>query len=45
MANKWSDLTDIQQARITELIAGGIFDSASIYRNINKRTYLIARAA
>lgn len=45
LANKWSDLTDIQQARITELIAGGIFDSASIYRNINKRTYLIARAA
>ena len=29
---------------VTELIAGEL-DFASIYRNINKRTYLIARAA
>lgn len=44
LAEKWSSLTDIQQASVTELIAGGQ-NLASIYRNINKRTYLIARAA
>lgn len=44
LSNKWSELTDIQQASVTELIAGEL-DFASIYRNINKRTYLIARAA
>lgn len=43
LAEKWSSLTDIQQASVTELIAGGQ-NLASIYRNINKRTYLIARA-
>ena len=35
-----TDLLD----KLTELIAGGQ-NLASIYRNINKRTYLIARAA
>ena len=44
LAEKWSSLTDIQQASVTELIAGGQ-NLASIYRNINNRTYLIARAA
>ena len=43
LSKKWSELTDIQQASVTELIAGGQ-NLARIYRNINKRTYLIARA-
>lgn len=43
LSNKWSELTDIQRASITELVAGGQ-NLARIYRNINKRTYLIARA-
>ena len=30
---------------VTELIAGEFYDFAGIYRNINQRTYLIARAA
>ena len=45
LSDKWSSLTDIQQASVTELIAGGRENLARIYRNINKRTYLIARAA
>lgn len=44
LSTKWQDLTDIQQASITELIAGDI-SFAGIYRNINQRIYLIARAA
>lgn len=44
LSTKWKDLTDIQQASITELIAGEI-TFAGVYRNINQRIYLIARAA
>ena len=44
LANKWSDLTDIQQASITELIAGEL-KFAGVCRNIYYRKYLIARVA
>ena len=35
LSTKWSDLTDIQQASLTELIAGGV-TFARMYRNIHK---------
>lgn len=44
LAQKWTDLTDIQQASVTELIAGEI-KFAGICRNTYHRTYLIARVA
>lgn len=44
LSNKWKDLTDIQQASVTELIAGE-FMFARICRNTYQRTYLIARVA
>lgn len=44
LANKWSDLTDIQQASITELIAGEL-KFAGVCRNTYYRKYLIARVA
>lgn len=44
IGEKWQDMSDISRASLLELLAGGGY-SAGIYRNINKRTYLIARAA
>lgn len=35
LSTKWQDLTDIQQASLTELIAGGV-TFARMYRNIHK---------
>lgn len=42
LSQKWEDLSDIEQASLTELVAGDKF--AGIYRNVNYRIYLIARA-
>lgn len=44
LSEKWSSLTDIQQASVTELVAGE-FMFARICRNTYQRTYLIARVA
>ena len=44
IGEKWQDMSDINRADLLETLAGGCY-SAGIYRNINKRTYLIARAA
>ena len=43
LADRWSGLTDIQQASVTELVAGKKF--ARICRNTYQRIYLIARVA
>lgn len=43
LANKWSDLTDIQQASLTELIAGkrqNFTEIVSAYRNVRSKTHL-----
>ena len=44
LSNKWSDLTDIQRASVTELIAGEL-KFAGVCRNTYYRKYLIARVA
>lgn len=36
LSTKWADLTDIQQASLTELIAGELITFARMYRNIHK---------
>lgn len=36
LSTKWADLTDIQQASLTELIAGELIAFARMYRNIHK---------
>lgn len=40
LSTKWQDLTDIQQASVTELIAG--ISLTCMYRNMHNRTHLIA---
>ena len=35
LSTKWADLTDIQQASLTELIAGELIAFARMYRNIH----------
>lgn len=42
IGERWSDMSDINRASLLELLAGDIF--ARIYRNINRRIYLTARA-
>lgn len=44
LSDKWSSLTDIQQASVTELIAGEL-KFAGVCRNTYQRIYLIARVA
>lgn len=45
IGERWSSISDISRADLLETLAGVHIELASIYRNINKRTYLIARAA
>lgn len=45
IGERFSTMSDVNRASLLELLAGGSKDLAGIYRNINQRIHLIARAA